>query len=269
MKTRGRKKSVAEPAPPARDPRDVETIKRLQQWIQELEFQQFQQDSPVEEMETESKIWDDGSEDVIPFGKGKPLLTKKIESEPIIWDIWDKEEEYPFVNKYPSFKEESIMFVEVESCFVYDTDNEEEELMPIYDTDIEDVIKEEEGLIGKGGLGGEEDSIEDFVVMANDICYSMIQTTLSIDFGEDINTKSHELIPFEKSIIIKVSQSSFKFLNHKKYQEWYLKAAPMVDKLGFKTLKVRGRVIIKKGNLMYRIQIWMLRVQRASEKTRG
>nr|GEW01320.1 hypothetical protein [Tanacetum cinerariifolium] len=38
METRGRKKSVVEPAPPARDPRDVEMIKRLQQGIQELEF---------------------------------------------------------------------------------------------------------------------------------------------------------------------------------------------------------------------------------------
>ncbi|GJV06321.1 reverse transcriptase domain-containing protein [Tanacetum coccineum] len=32
METRGRKKSVAEPTPPARDPRDVETIERLQQY---------------------------------------------------------------------------------------------------------------------------------------------------------------------------------------------------------------------------------------------
>nr|GEX35077.1 hypothetical protein [Tanacetum cinerariifolium] len=33
--------------------------------------------------------------------------------------------------------------------------------MPVYDTDIEDVIKEEEGFVGKEGFGGEEDSIED------------------------------------------------------------------------------------------------------------
>ncbi|GKA69166.1 hypothetical protein Tco_0775230 [Tanacetum coccineum] len=32
-----------------------------------------------------------------------PLLKKKTESEHIIWDIGDEEEEYPFVNKYPSF----------------------------------------------------------------------------------------------------------------------------------------------------------------------
>nr|GEU83726.1 RNA-directed DNA polymerase [Tanacetum cinerariifolium] len=70
--TRGRKKSVAEPAPHARDHRDVETIERLQQRIQELEFQQLQQDSPTEEAETKPNIWDDGSEDVNPFGGGKP-----------------------------------------------------------------------------------------------------------------------------------------------------------------------------------------------------
>ncbi|GKC78952.1 hypothetical protein Tco_1129726 [Tanacetum coccineum] len=72
MYTRGRKKAEAAPAPPARDPRDVETIERLQQRIQELEFQQLQQDSPTEEAESESNVWDDGPEDVNPFGGRKP-----------------------------------------------------------------------------------------------------------------------------------------------------------------------------------------------------
>ncbi|GKB84989.1 hypothetical protein Tco_0957261 [Tanacetum coccineum] len=157
------------------------------------------------------------------------------------------------------------MFVEDESCPIYDTNNEEEESMSIYDTNIEDVIEEEEGFVGKGGFGGEEDNIKDVVVVANDLCSSIIQTILSVDIEEDIYTKSHELMLFGKSIIIKVSQSSFKFLICKKYQEWYLKAPPMVDKLGFKTIKVRGRVVIKKGNLMQGIQIWMLRVQGTSE----
>nr|GEV02497.1 hypothetical protein [Tanacetum cinerariifolium] len=92
METHGRKKFVAETALHARDPRD-----------------------------------DNGSEDVNPFGGGNPLLTKETESEPIIWDIEDEEEEYPFVNEYPSFNEEPIMFVKDESCLVYDTDNEEED----------------------------------------------------------------------------------------------------------------------------------------------
>ncbi|GJY19089.1 hypothetical protein Tco_0390580 [Tanacetum coccineum] len=70
-----------------------------------------------------------------------PLLTKETESKPIIWDIGDEEEEYPFVNKYPSIQEELIVLVEEESCPVYDTDNEEEESMSVYDTDIEDVIE--------------------------------------------------------------------------------------------------------------------------------
>nr|GFB85048.1 hypothetical protein [Tanacetum cinerariifolium] len=90
---------------------------------------------------TESNVWDDGSEDVNPFGErtpgfyndhyDNPLLTTEIESELIIWDTGDEEEEYHFVNKYPSFQEEHIMLMEEESCPVYDTDNEEEESMPI------------------------------------------------------------------------------------------------------------------------------------------
>ncbi|GKA29453.1 ty3-gypsy retrotransposon protein [Tanacetum coccineum] len=68
-------------------------------------------------------------------------------------------------------------------------------------------IMEEEGFVGTGGFGEEEDNIEDVVVVANDLCSSMIQTTLNVDFEEDINTKSHELMSFGKSIIIKVIQT--------------------------------------------------------------
>nr|GFB48178.1 hypothetical protein [Tanacetum cinerariifolium] len=79
----------------------------------------------------------------------------------------------------------------------------EEELMPIYDTDIEDVIEEEEGFVRKGGFYRKDDNVKCVVVVANDLCFSMIQTTLSVDFEKDINTKSHELMWFGKSIIIK------------------------------------------------------------------
>nr|GEX38344.1 hypothetical protein [Tanacetum cinerariifolium] len=136
------------------NPRDVK-IASLKQQIQELEFPQLQQNSPTKEAKTESNVWNDGSEDVNPFGEGNPgfhddhydnpLLTKETESKPIIWDIWDEEEEYHFVNKYLNFQEEPIMSMEEESCPVYDTDNKEEESMPVYDTDIEEVIEEEDG----------------------------------------------------------------------------------------------------------------------------
>nr|GEU85167.1 alpha/beta hydrolases superfamily protein [Tanacetum cinerariifolium] len=122
--------------------------------------------------------------------------------------IGDEEEEYPFVNKYLSFQEEPIVLVEEKSCLVYGTDNEEEESMPVYDTDLEYVIEEEEGFVGKGGFGGEEDNIKDVVIVANDLCSSMIQTILSVDFEEDINKKSHELMSFGKSIIITMVRDS-------------------------------------------------------------
>nr|GEY27323.1 hypothetical protein [Tanacetum cinerariifolium] len=110
--------------------------------------------------------------------------------------------------------------------------------MPVCDIDIEDVIEEEEGFVGKKGFGGEEDNIEDGIVVANDLCYLMIQTTLNVDFDEDINTKSHVLMSFGQSIVIKFSQSSFKFFIRNQYQERYLKAAPMDDKFVFKMIKV-------------------------------
>nr|GEV20596.1 hypothetical protein [Tanacetum cinerariifolium] len=80
----------------------------------------------------------------------------------------------------------------------------EEESMLVYDTDIEDVIEDEEGFVGKGGFGGEEDNIKDVVVMANDLCSSMIQTTLSIDFSRTIDLNPHELIWLQKGNLVEV-----------------------------------------------------------------
>ncbi|GJR96161.1 hypothetical protein Tco_0268335 [Tanacetum coccineum] len=61
-----------------------------------------------------------------------------------------------------------------EEAPVFDDDQFKEELMPVYDTDIEDVIEEEEGFIGKGGFSEEEENMENIVVVANDLCSSMI-----------------------------------------------------------------------------------------------
>nr|GEX01833.1 hypothetical protein [Tanacetum cinerariifolium] len=73
------------------------------------------------------------------------------------------------------------MLVKEESCLVYDSD-------------IEDFIEEEEGFVGKEGFGGEEDNIKDIVVVANDLCSSMIQTTLSVNFSKTIDSNPHDLI---------------------------------------------------------------------------
>ncbi|GKB02968.1 hypothetical protein Tco_0831057 [Tanacetum coccineum] len=124
----------------------------------------------------------EGEESENPFFEGdgsssdqQPDRPRTLFVEPIIWVIGDEEEEYPFVDNYKYFQEEenNVSFPGV----VFGV---EEELMPVYDTNIEDVIEEEEGFVGKGGFGGEEDSIKDVVVVANDLCSSMIQTTLSV-----------------------------------------------------------------------------------------
>ncbi|GJU90924.1 hypothetical protein Tco_1303347 [Tanacetum coccineum] len=148
-----------------------------------------------------------------------------------------------FVDNYPNFQEDknNVSFSGVALGL-------KEESMPVYDTDIEDVID------------GEEDDMEDVVVVANDLCSSKIQTTVSVNFSKTIDSNHQELILLKKGNFVEVSN-----LIGKKYQEEYLKAAPMDDKLGFKTIKVRGRVIIMKGNLMQGIQMWMLRVKGTSE----
>nr|GEV39851.1 reverse transcriptase domain-containing protein [Tanacetum cinerariifolium] len=80
----------------------------------------------------------------------------------------------------------------------YRNGRRKEESMLVYDTDIKDVIEEEEGFVGKGGYGGKEDNIKDVVVMANDLCSSMIQTTLSVDFLKAVDSSPHELIWLQK-----------------------------------------------------------------------
>ncbi|GJS68278.1 retrotransposon protein, putative, ty3-gypsy subclass [Tanacetum coccineum] len=77
-----------------------------------------------------------------------------------------------------------------EEAPIFDDDQFEEESMPVYDTDIEDVI------------GEEEENMEDVVVVANDLCSSMIQTTLSVDFSKTINSNPHELIWSQKDPIV-------------------------------------------------------------------
>ncbi|GJW41524.1 hypothetical protein Tco_0067369 [Tanacetum coccineum] len=65
-----------------------------------------------------------------------------------------------FVDNYPNFQED-----ENNVSFSGVVLGVEEESMPVYDIDIEDVID------------GEEDNMEDIVVVANNLCSSKIQTT--------------------------------------------------------------------------------------------
>ncbi|GJT35932.1 hypothetical protein Tco_0926351 [Tanacetum coccineum] len=119
-----------------------------------------------------------------------------------------EESEYPFFegdgSSFDEWRDYGMAGDDYERPQVFDDDQYEKESVPVYDTDIEDVIEEEEGFVGKGGIDEEEDNIEDVVVVAKDLCSSMIQTTFNVDFEKEFNTKSHELMSFGKSIIIKL-----------------------------------------------------------------
>ncbi|GJV18354.1 hypothetical protein Tco_1367374 [Tanacetum coccineum] len=243
MATHGRKNAIAKPAPPARDPRD-----------------------------------DDGSKDVNPFGGGNPLLTKETESEPIIWDRGDEEEEYPFVNEYPSFKEEPIMFVEDESCPVYDIDNEEDE-----DGDEEEVVytdNEEESEVIYDTDGNDVDDSPEFKLLHPDQGELLvIQQVLSVAPSKSIDDNScrrNNIFCTKCTSKYKVCKMIIDGGSCENVVSTYMveKLAKIVDhpdpyqliwlRKG-KTIKVRGRVIIMKGNLMQGIQMWMLRVKGTSE----
>ncbi|GJW05525.1 hypothetical protein Tco_1564381 [Tanacetum coccineum] len=102
-------------------------------------------------------------------------------------DVIEKEE--GFVDNYPNFQKD-----ETNVSFSGVVLGVEEESMPVYDTDINDVIVDEEGFVGKRGSSEEENNMEDVVVVANDLCSSMIQTTLSVDFSKTVDSNIHDLI---------------------------------------------------------------------------
>nr|GEW98484.1 hypothetical protein [Tanacetum cinerariifolium] len=89
-----------------------------------------------------------------------------------------EELEYPFFegdgSSFDEWRDYGMSGEDNEGPLVFDDDQYEEELMPVYDTTIEDVIEEEEGFVRKGGFGGKEDNIEDVVVVVNDLCSLMI-----------------------------------------------------------------------------------------------
>nr|GEV50951.1 hypothetical protein [Tanacetum cinerariifolium] len=153
-------------------------------------------DSLAEEAKTESNGSDDGSENVNPFSGGNPrfhdehrdnsLLTKETESEPIIWDVGDEEEGYPFVNKHPGFKEEPIMLVEEQSCPVYDTDNEENE-----DGDEDEVVNADY----KEALVFDDDQYKALVFDDDDqyeVATATVQILTSVDFYDTIADRGNE-----------------------------------------------------------------------------
>nr|GEX92989.1 hypothetical protein [Tanacetum cinerariifolium] len=79
-----------------------------------------------------------------------------------------------------------------EEAPVFDDDQFKEESMPVYDTDFEDAIEEEEEFARKGGFDVEEDNIEDVVVVANDLCSSMIQTSINVNFSKTVDSNPLE-----------------------------------------------------------------------------
>nr|GEY02504.1 hypothetical protein [Tanacetum cinerariifolium] len=138
-----------------------------------------------------------------------------------------EELEYPFFEGDGSSSDElrdyDMAGDDYKGPLVFDDDKYEEELMPVYDTAIEDVIEEEEGFVGKGGFGGKEDNIEDVVVVVNDLCSSMIQTSISVDFSKTIDSNPHELIWLQKGNLVESN-----ILIGKKYQG-YLKGDTQLD----------------------------------------
>ncbi|GJR05343.1 ribonuclease H-like domain-containing protein [Tanacetum coccineum] len=104
----------------------------------------------------------EGEESEYPFFEGPPVFDDdQYEEEIVSGDVGKG-----FVDKHLHFQED-----ENNVSFSGVVLGVEEESMPVYDTDIEDVNEEEEGFVGKRGF----DNMEDVVVMANDLCSSKIQ----------------------------------------------------------------------------------------------
>ncbi|GJV88053.1 hypothetical protein Tco_1531991 [Tanacetum coccineum] len=86
-----------------------------------------------------------------------------------------EELEYPFFegdgSSFDEWGDYGVADDDYEEAPVFDDDQYEEESVPVYDTDIEDVIEEEEGFVRKRGLDGEEDNglCEDVAAQSLDV----------------------------------------------------------------------------------------------------
>nr|GEW86843.1 phytanoyl-CoA dioxygenase [Tanacetum cinerariifolium] len=145
-----------------RDPGNISEIKGLRRRVRDLEIQHEirQIRKRIRELELQQE------------------LTKETESEPIIWDIRDEDEEYPFVNKYPSLQEHS-MLVEEESCLIYDTDNEEKEdcdEKEVVNADYEEapVIDDDQYEAATENISAQQDIQEEF--LTDEVQDNLIET---------------------------------------------------------------------------------------------
>nr|GEY28416.1 putative reverse transcriptase domain-containing protein [Tanacetum cinerariifolium] len=152
---------------------------------------------------------------------------------------------YPWGNdEGPSIEERALLFLEAKDRVKEKAKNEgKESENPFFKGDDSSLYVErkeweddhvadddyEEGPVFDDD--GEEDNIEDIVVVANDICSSMIQTSINVDFSKTIDSNPRELIWLQKGNLVEIN-----ILIAKKYQG-YLKAKPMDDKFGFKMIK--------------------------------
>nr|GEU37982.1 putative reverse transcriptase domain-containing protein [Tanacetum cinerariifolium] len=203
-------------------------------------------------------------------------LTKETESKPIIWDIGDEEEEYPFVNKYLSLQEPS-MLVEEESCPIYDTDNKEESEV-IYDTDGNNVDGSLEFKLlhpdqGESLVIQRVLSVAPSKSIDDDSCENVVSTYMVEKLPLKIvdHPEPYQFTWLKKRNAIKVSKRCLvEFSARRKYKDKvWCEVIPMDAchiLLGFKKIKIRGRIIIMKGKLMQWVQMWMLRVQRTSKE---
>nr|GEW29947.1 copia protein [Tanacetum cinerariifolium] len=162
----------------------------------------------------------------------------------------DEESENPFFEgdgsslfvEREEWEDDRVADDDYEEGSVFDDDQCEKELMLVYDTTIEDVIEEEERFVRKGGFSGEEDNSEDVVVVANDLCSSMIQTSISVDFSKTVDSNPHELIWLQKgdeSYIVAMQEELNQFVAN---DVWELVPQP-------KNMKIKGTKWVFRNNL--------------------
>nr|GEY98667.1 hypothetical protein [Tanacetum cinerariifolium] len=114
--------------------------------------------------------------------------------------------------EYPFFEGDGSSFDERGDYGVSDDDYKE---APIFDDNqYEDVIEEEEGFVDKDEsmscydtdiedvIDGEEDNMEDVVVVANDLCSLNIQTSVSVNFSKTVDSNPQESILLKKGNLV-------------------------------------------------------------------